>query len=41
MISIDAPFRVSEEFRAFGICFLMYTSRAPLYEHRHQFDLAV
>src|SRR5262245_26535962 len=29
MISIDAPFRVSEEFRAFGVCLLMYTSRAP------------
>jgi hypothetical protein len=35
MISIDAPFRVSEECRAFGVCLLMCTSRA------HEFGLAV
>src|SRR5262252_823415 len=28
MISIDAPFRISEEFRALGVCLLMHTSRA-------------
>jgi len=28
MISIDAPFRISEEFRALGVCLLMHTGRA-------------